>query len=737
MKKKVLVLFFFLLATCIVPALFATSAFATNPFITDFYTADPSAHVFNNRVYVYPTHDNDDQTWFDMTDYHVYSSSDMVKWVDHGIVFNINQVGWAKKWLWASDCVYKDGMYYLYFAASTKTYQQSNKDKKGGPDDFRIGVAYSSSPTGPFTTGRDYIAGTNSVSPCVFVDTDGQAYLFFGGDGHGGLKYPKWAKLKSNMTQLAENAKDINPAPQNWNEATWVHKRNGLYYLSYATTSEGQGARIEYATSERIYGPWIYRGVILNSVTKATQQHSIVEFPSGSDNWYIFYHNEELSGGVYYKRSICVDRLYYNNNGTIKTVVPTRTGIGTDAYTRIKATLYNSMSGVQKEDVSGDIGQNVAYINNGDWTTYEGIVFDNDNSAPQTFAVSVASPNNGGLIEIRLGDAKGTLIGQVDVPNTGGWQNWTKITSRLNTTLNGTQKITLVYKGKGEYLFNVNWFKFFKADDIVPRIPSEIEVSFRSAYNGKLVSALLNKSGVPLFADRDVLGSWEKFEILRAPSTAVYVGVRSFANRHYWQGMYPLTCLSGSLQRWKWISNDDGTVTFHLNKDSYDHYVTVEEGSYQLTHGYNPNTLRAKFYVEAHDAPIGCVVALKSYQFNSYVTNRSDEICLGDSGINSDKDRFLVVDAGSGYIAFKSLSNNQFLRSQSSGETLKANGGTTVDSDRERFLWVDNLDGTISLKCVSQNQFLCADNDKGKNPIKIYANRDKIGEWEKFYCHIQ
>lgn len=743
MKKIVLVSLFFMLAICIVPALFTTSASAMNPFITDFYTADPSAHVFNNRVYVYPSHDKDNAGWFDMDDYHVYSSSDLVTWVDHGVVLRLDQVTWAKKWLWAPDCAYKGGTYYFYYCASTST--SSDPNNSGGPDDFKIGVATSSSPAGPFIPEPSYIKGTKSVDPCVFVDDkSGQAYIYYGGQGHGGAQYPRWAKLKSNMKELATDAKEIKPAPDNWFEGSWVHERNGIYYFSYATSTTG-GARIEYATSSSPEGPWKSRGVILNKVSVATSHHSIVEFPKGSGNWYLFYHNEELSDGVFYKRSICVDRLYYNSDGTIKTVNPTRTGTGTDAYARIKAVFYNTMYGVQKETVAGDIGQNLSYLNNGDWTTYEGVVFGNSNSGKQTFTASVASPNSGGTIEIRLGDAKGTVIGQVSVPNTGGWQNWTTVSCKLNSTVNGTQKITLVYKGGGGYLFNVNWFKFIKSGQESPQIPTDIEVSFRSAYNGKFVCADLDTSKVKpeLIANRDKMDIWEKFEVNLASAANSIVGIRSASNRHFWNYVYmnPANSAGGSLStketQWTWVRNGDGTISLKNVYSGRFMEVNAYDNKLYVSGGTTPGDAKSRFYVEAHNAPIGCVVALKSFQFNTYAANTSGEIRLGNSKVSGDSYKFLVVDAGNGYIALKSLSNNQYLRSESTADILKPNGGSTVDSDRERFQWVDNYDGTISLKCVKYNQFICADQNKGQNPIKLYTNRDKVGEWEKFYCQIQ
>jgi len=512
--------------------------------------------------------------------------------------------------------------------------------------------------------------------------------------------------------------------------------------MTYATTPAG-GAKLEYATSKSPAGPWDYKGVILDSGVGATSHHSIVEYPTGSNKWYLFYHTAEMSDNKTNQRNICADRLYYNSDGTIRKVVPTRTGMGTDAYARIKAAYYNTMSGVQKERVSGDIGHNLSYLDNGDWTSYEGVVFENNSSA-QTFTTSVASTKNGGWIEIRLGNQNGTLIGQVDVPNTGRWQNWTTVSCKLNRAVSGTQKITLVYKGSGGPLFNVNWFKFVKTGQENPIIPTDIEVSFKSAYNGKFVCANMgtNKDKPLLTVDKDKMVTWEKFEVLPVSAASSIVGIRSAENRHFWNYVYmnPMHVKGGSLSnkenQWTWVRNGDGTISLKsvysgrfVEFNAYDNKLYVSGGT-------TPDNTKSKFYVEAHNAPVGCVVALKSFQFNSYVTNDNPAVFLGGKQVGGNNDKFLVVDAGNGYIAFKSMANNQYLRCETPTESMKANGGSTVDSDRERFQWVDNYDGTISLKSIKHNKFLCADN-QGKNPIKLYSNRDKVGEWEKFYCQIQ
>ncbi len=286
---------------------------AKNPFITHMYTADPSAHVYEGRVYVYASHDRDNAEWFDMEDYHVFSSNDMKNWKDHGQVLHVKDVPWAREYMWAPDCAYKNGTYYFYFPARIQ------RDTS-----FQIGVATSKSPAGPFDPLPKAIEGSFSVDPAVFIDDDGQAYMYFGGDGHGLTKYPWVAKLKDNMVEFEGAPKKIEGL-EYWFEACWMHKYKGKYYMSYSTGQNipGSGSsRIGYAVGDNPLGPFTYKGVLNNEVEGWTNHHSIVEFRG---NWYFFYHHSKRSN-VFYKRSICVDYLYFNPDGTLKPIVMTDAG---------------------------------------------------------------------------------------------------------------------------------------------------------------------------------------------------------------------------------------------------------------------------------------------------------------------------------------------------------------------------------------------------------------------------
>ncbi|EXF75844.1 glycosyl hydrolase family 43 [Colletotrichum fioriniae PJ7] len=324
------------------------------PLINHLYTADPSAHVFNGKVYIYPSHDretdikfNDNGDQYDMADYHVFSTSSLDPLepvVDHGVVLKTEDVPWVSKQLWAPDAAYKDGKYYLYFPA---------RDKQ---DVFRIGVAVSDKPEGPFTPDPEPIKGSYSIDPASFVDDDGQGYLYFGGLWGGQLQCyqkgndvfekqwlgaqepsgegvyalgPRVAKLAGDMHQFDGEVQEIqilDPATgkpiladdhdRRFFEAAWLHKRDGLYYFSYST---GDTHYLCYATSESPLGPFTYGGRILEPVLGWTTHHSIVEFKG---QWWLFHHDCELSKGVDHLRSVKVKEIFYDKDGKIVTEKP-------------------------------------------------------------------------------------------------------------------------------------------------------------------------------------------------------------------------------------------------------------------------------------------------------------------------------------------------------------------------------------------------------------------------------
>ncbi len=292
-----------------------SSAFDTehkNPFITDMYMADPSAHVWaDGRLYVYPSHDISPPRGCDLMDqYHVYSTDDMVHWKDHGEILRASQVPWSTpdgNFMWAPDCAFKNGKYYFYFPHPSGSPWNST---------WKIGVAASSKPASDFTV-QGYIQGLESlIDPCVFVDDDGQAYFYYGGGG-----VCKGARLKENMMEI-DGVMQPMKGLIDFHEATWVHKRNGIYYLSYSDNHDDNGRhnQMRYAISNSPLGPWQYKGVYMDPTDSYTNHGSIVEYKGES---YAFYHNSSVSKHDWL-RSICVDKLFYTNDGTIKKVIQTK-----------------------------------------------------------------------------------------------------------------------------------------------------------------------------------------------------------------------------------------------------------------------------------------------------------------------------------------------------------------------------------------------------------------------------
>lgn len=310
------------------------------PLITHLFTADPSAHVFNGRLYIYPSHDretsipsNDNGDQYDMADYHVFSLDSVGGTVtDHGVALAVENIPWASQQLWAPDAAMKDGTYYLYFPARDRDHL------------FRIGVAISSSPEGPFTPDPEPIPGSYSIDPCSFVDDDGQAYLYFGGIWGGQLQcwetgqfdpagkeptgdvpalMPRVARLSEDMRSFAGEVmplaiQDADGKPlraddhdRRFFEGAWMHKRDGVYYLSYST---GDTHYLVYATGDNPLGPFTYRGRILEPVIGWTTHHSIVEFQG---KWYLFYHDASLSGGKNHLRCVKVAEIFYDADGAI------------------------------------------------------------------------------------------------------------------------------------------------------------------------------------------------------------------------------------------------------------------------------------------------------------------------------------------------------------------------------------------------------------------------------------
>jgi hypothetical protein len=392
---------------CVFLLVFPTICFAQNPIITNIYTADPSAHVWaDGRLYVYPSHDIEPNQGCDLMDqYHVYSTTDMVNWVDHGEILRASQVPWGRPeggFMWAPDCAYKNGIYYFYFPHPSGTDWGST---------WKIGVATSTSPASGFTV-QGYIPGLESlIDPQVFQDDDGQDYFYYGGGN-----ICKGGKLNADMMSINGSMQNMTGLVD-FHEATMVFKRNGIYYLTYADNhSDGTGDnRMCYATSSNPLGPWTYKGVYMDPTDSYCTHGSAVQYRG---QWYQFYFNSSISHNDWL-RSTCVDYLNFNADGTIQKVIQTTTGpapLGTPGPTPTPGPTSTptptppptptptppppgSNVAAGKSITANGYTQNFVptNANDGNVTTYwEGAAY------PNTLTVDLANSYNIGSIKIKL-----------------------------------------------------------------------------------------------------------------------------------------------------------------------------------------------------------------------------------------------------------------------------------------------------------------------------------------------
>ncbi|UCH13084.1 MAG: family 43 glycosylhydrolase [Bacteroidales bacterium] len=268
-----------------------TAGYSQKQILPDFH-ADPSARVWDGMVWIYPSHDIAGSEFWDMVDWHCFSSSDLVNWTDHGVILSLRDISWAQKWAWAPDCIKKNDKYYFYFTAEDQ-----------------IGVAVSDKPEGPFkdALGKPLIekeeSGTRVMDPAIYIDDDRQVYLYF---GQNSLRV---VKLEDDM--ITRKGEIIQLEVKNFHEGIWVHKIDSTYYLTYPSYKGDKVANLlEYSIGKSPYGPFEYKGVIMDNRSRNIH-HSIVKF---QDQWYIFYH---VQGPSPYERRVCMEKLYYNPDGTI------------------------------------------------------------------------------------------------------------------------------------------------------------------------------------------------------------------------------------------------------------------------------------------------------------------------------------------------------------------------------------------------------------------------------------
>ena len=394
------------------------TALAQNPIINSQFTADPTARVFNGKMYLYPSHDIQSpieklKEWFCMADYHVFSSANLTEWQDHGVIVSQDKVPWVQDGsytMWAPDCVEKDGKYYFYFPAAPKG------EEKG----FGIGVAVADQPEGPFMPMWKPIEGVHGIDPCVLIDKDRQAYIYWAGAGL------HMAKLKPNMMELASEPKLVEGLPEGFKEGPFAFERNGKYYFTFPWVREKDGTEtLAYAMADHPMGPFTFKGIIMDeSPTKCwTNHHSIVEYQG---QWYLFYHHNDYSPQFDKNRSVRIDSLNFNPDGTIQKVIPTLRGVGlTKARSHIQIDRYSALQGK---------GIGIDYLDKNNcfagWKTRFGkpntaIIYnkvDFGNEKVEEITVRAKSPK-GGVLVVRADGKKGNIIAKVKIPKSAAWKN--------------------------------------------------------------------------------------------------------------------------------------------------------------------------------------------------------------------------------------------------------------------------------------------------------------------------
>ena len=394
---------------------------AQNPIIRDQFTADPTARVFNNKVYLYPSHDivppaGQRQDWFCMEDYHVFSSENLTDWTDHGVIVTQNKVPWVKPnsySMWAPDCVYKDGKYYFYFP--------SNPASGMG---FGIGVAVADSPEGPFIPEPEPIKGINGIDPCVLLASDGNAYIFWGAG--------RCAKLKPNMKELADDTptekvkwgdrefemKGVNclkGLPSRQAEGPFAFEYNGNYYLTYPYVRNNTEV-LGYAMSKNPMGPYEYKGLIMPEHENGcwTNHHSIINYKG---QWYLFYHQNAFSPKDDKRRSVQIERLYFNPDGTIQEVKKTMRGVGINQATeKIEIDRYSSASSDVTTELIDTVNTFRSYQANltqkGSWIKYNDVDF---SCITDGYLIVNAKASGNTKFYIREKSANGKIIAKFDM----------------------------------------------------------------------------------------------------------------------------------------------------------------------------------------------------------------------------------------------------------------------------------------------------------------------------------
>lgn len=428
---------------------------AQNPVVQTHYTADPSPMVYGDRLFLYTSHDEDASTWFVMNDWKLYSTTDMVNWTDHGAVLSYKTFSWAKGDAWAMQCVERGGKFYAYVPLTMK--------QGGGA----IGVAVADSPYGPFydPLGKPLVSsGRGDIDPTVMIDTDGQAYLYWGNP------FCYYVKLNEDMisyegdivhvpmTEEAFGRRDGNVAerPTLYEEGPWLYKRKDAYYLLWAGGPIPE--HLGYSMAKSPEGPWTYAGVLMPTAGSSFTNHpGMVDYRGET---YLFYHNGALPGGSGFTRSVCVEKVEFNADGTIKPLNMgdgIREGLETlNPYRKTEAETMAFSEGM-KAGQNESVGVFVNAMRDGAYVKVRDVDF--RSGGPAKVTARVGTTHNGGVVlEMRADSLQGQILATLKVPMTGGDDRW-ELVSAGTAPLEGVHDIYFVCRGKkpGRLMFFDYW----------------------------------------------------------------------------------------------------------------------------------------------------------------------------------------------------------------------------------------------------------------------------------------
>jgi hypothetical protein len=440
-----------ILLVTVVVILFLEDSIAQNPIIRDQFSADPTARVFKGRVYVFPSHDilakpgQGRVGWFCMADYHVFSSSNLVDWTDHGVIVSQNKVNWVDSTsfsMWAPDCIEKNGKYYFYFPASVKA---------GSGRGSSVGVAIADSPAGPYTPLAEPIKNLHGIDPDIFIDKDGQGYIYWA----MGNIYA--AKLKADMLELESDPQIVGELPgQGLKEGPFLFEREGIYYMTYPHV-QNKIERLDYAIANNPMGPFKVTGVIMDESPTGcwTNHQSVIEF---KNQWYLFYHQNDLSPKFDKNRSVRIDSLFFNTDGTIRKVKPTLRGVGvTSALQKIDIDRYSQTSETGVSVVFLDTlntfkGWKAIMGSQNAWIRYNAVDFGHK----KLKLVQVrASAQTGGTFQIRLDKEDGKLLAEVKIPESN---DLITVDKRILNYQKGTHNLVVILKDINPV--EIDWISF-------------------------------------------------------------------------------------------------------------------------------------------------------------------------------------------------------------------------------------------------------------------------------------